>query len=146
MKTKYLFLALTVVALNAPASLAGPNDFFGGGAQLPGGPPGGTDPGAGYTPPPGGSGAGRPDFTDDEKRMRRKYKAQVKHVKEIIAKGTNMIKDGEKRHDPKAIKKGKIFKEIGQKQLAELEANNPFPTPQQLMEEKDKEKAKAANK
>lgn len=145
MKTNHLLAALTLIALSAPASIAGPNDFFGagGGGQLPGGPPGGMDPGAGYTPPTGSSGASRTDFTDDEKRMRRKYKKQVKDVKDLIVKGTNMMKDGEKRHDNKVYKKGKIFKEIGEKQLAELEANNPFPTPQQLMEEKDKEKAKA---
>ena len=107
----------TAVTTTLPA-LAGPNDFFGGnvgganesaqGAQTLQAPP---------TSAPGG------DYTVDEKRMQKKFKANVKDAMALIAKAEAMMKSS----DTKLAKKGKIMKEIGEKRLAELRANNPFP-------------------
>lgn len=94
---------------------AGPNDFFGGSV------PGAVQDAAANAP----SAAG--DFTDDEKRMQKKYTLSIRHAKNLIAKAEGMMKRAEQKHDNKSFKKGKILKEIGEKQLAELEANNPFP-------------------
>ncbi len=67
------------------------------------------------------------DFTGDEKRMQKKYKDNINHAKGLITKGTRMMEaSGNNQNDP-GYKKGKIFKEIGEKDLAELKANNPFP-------------------
>jgi len=72
------------------------------------------------TPTSGGS-----DYTEDEKRMQKKYKEKVRNAKELIDKGDHMMKGS--AANSKDYKKGKIFKEIGERELAELEANNPFP-------------------
>ena len=97
------------------AQAAGPNDFFGGSV------PGAVQDAAANAP----SAAG--DFTDDEKRMQKKYLASVRQAKTLIGKGELMMKRGEDKHDKKMLKKGKILKDIGQRNLTELEANNPFP-------------------
>lgn len=115
-------VALSIAAgitLNLPA-LAGPNDFFGGNI-------GGTNEGsqgsaaavnteAPTSAPPG-------DYTADEKRMQKKFKANLKDAQKLIEKAEKMMKSA----DQKLAKKGKIMKEIGEKRLAELKANNPFP-------------------
>jgi hypothetical protein len=115
-------VALSIAAgitLNLPA-IAGPNDFFGGkiggnndGSQ---GSAAAVNTEAPTNVPPG-------DYTADEKRMQKKFKANVKAAQELIAKAEKMIKSS----DTKLSKKGKIMKEIGEKRLAELKANNPFP-------------------
>jgi len=108
---------------------AGPNDFFG--SAMPAGQladPNGT---SGDMPPQGkGAGQGQDmltpspgDYTDDEKRMQKKYKASVSHARGLIAKGDRMMKSNVEKES----KKGRILKEIGEKRLAELEANNPIP-------------------
>src|SRR5215467_11519453 len=107
--------ALALVAIGQPA-LAGPNDFFGGSVPT-STPPGGdplAGPAANIAPPPG------VDFSDDEKHMQKRYKARMQHAKELIAKGSKMMKDGESKHDNKVFKKGEIIKKIGEKDLAEL--------------------------
>ena len=67
------------------------------------------------------------DFTDDEKRMQKKYKGKIAHAKDLIDQGDNMMKSAKGNTNNKDYKKGKILKEIGEKTLAELQANNPFP-------------------
>ena len=67
------------------------------------------------------------DFTGDEKRMQKKYKDNINNAKGLIAKGERMMKDSGNNQKDANYKKGKIFKEIGEKSLAELKANNPFP-------------------
>ncbi len=66
------------------------------------------------------------DFTGDEKRMQKKYKANVNNAKGLIEKGTQMMESAGKNTTTAVYKKGKILKEIGEKALAELKANNPF--------------------
>lgn len=110
-------LALVAVCMNVPAN-AGPNDFFGstvGGnadAQQGAGVAANTQ-----TSPPAG------DYTGDEKRIQKKFKANLKSAQALVAKGDKMAKST----DATLSKKGKILKEIGEKRLAELKSNNPFP-------------------
>lgn len=127
----------------APSIAAGPNDFFGG--VLPGAMGSLKDddekPAQAETkekPAPASVTQNPSDFTDDEKRMQRKYKFRVKHAKELIARGEEMMAKAP-NHDAKEFKKGKILKEIGEKDLAELKSNNPFPEEAEKPE-KDKKK------
>jgi hypothetical protein len=76
----------------------------------------------GLTAPPAMPPAG--DYTDDEKRVQRKYKGNIAHAKQLIAKGEGMMKSAPK--DGKEYKKGKILKETGEKWLSELKANDPY--------------------
>lgn len=124
-------VALTIATLFATTLWlapvqAGTNDFFGsnignssdsaqGGATV------GSAAAAGaganqMSAPPG-------DYTSDEKRMQKKFRANVKDAERLIAKAEKLIKS----EDQKLSKKGKILKEIGEKRLADLKANNPFP-------------------
>ena len=115
-----------LVAGQCAANAQQTNDFFSGNNSIPGtnaaesalnnaaGDVGGVKPG---------------DFSDDEKRMQHKYRDSIKHAKDLISKGSSMMERGQKEHNDKTYKKGKIFKEIGERQLAELNANNPFPPP-----------------
>lgn len=118
-----LTAAAIALTLNAPA-LAGPNDSFGT-----------SVPGQGDMSQAPGALGGNTEFTDDEKRMRKKYKSNISSAQKLIAKADSMIKAAEKINDVKAQKKGKILKEIGEKRLAELRTNSPFlefaanPTP-----------------
>jgi hypothetical protein len=146
MGSKQILIAIAVLALSAPGAWAqtSTNNFFGQ-QSLPGGPPGDMS-GAGYQPPQVQNSGGKSDFSDDEKRMQKKYKASVKHCKDLIDKGTAMMEDGERHHDDKTFKKGKIFKEIGERQLSELQANNPFPDTSKDKKGKDKDKDKDADK
>jgi hypothetical protein len=137
--------AILVLFANSLSSALAQNNFFGN--SLPNG-PGGLSGGPvderdrlgvqGSTP---GGGPGPADFTEDEKRMRRKYKANMAHCRDLISKGEKMMKDGEGKDD-KAYKKGKILKDIGEKQLADLQANSPFPD--DAKREQDKKKKEAA--
>jgi hypothetical protein len=63
------------------------------------------------------------DYTSDEKRVQKKFKSSLDHARKLIAKGESMMKSKAE----KEAKKGKILKEIGERRLAELRANNPFP-------------------
>jgi len=96
-------------------------------AAPPNGP--GTVPGAGF------------DNTTDEKRMQKKYKANLSHFKDLISKGDSMMKSAPNKED-KTYKKGKILKEMGEKHLADIQASTPFAV--QSLEDKkaDKDKGK----
>jgi hypothetical protein len=110
-------LVAGILGTIAPVFAAGPNDFFGG-----------SVPAAAQEAAATASSGG--DYTDDEKRMQKKYQTSIRHAKGLIAKGDVMMKAGEKKHDDKMMKKGKIIKEIGERRLTELQANNPFPEPE----------------
>lgn len=128
-RNKIFFSLLTaVMAAGGQPGIAGPNDFFG--SAMPAGQLADPNGNAGQFTTPGQSKASdmlnqtNPgDYTDDEKRMQKKFKASISHAKGLIAKGERMMKSV----DQKESKKGKILKEIGEKRLAELEANNPNP-------------------
>ena len=120
MKLKFLYMAL-ILTSTISAATAGPNEFFG--SSVPS-TSAGSDSASGTSgnfSPPGG------DYTSDEKRMQKKYKASLTHARGLIAKGDAMIKKGQTTNNDKLLKKGKIIKEIGEKRLNELQANNPFP-------------------
>lgn len=123
-------LAVSAVLIATSGALAqGPNDFFG--SALPGA-SAATAAADAASPAPVAQepnpyadttvthGA---EFTDDEKRMQKKYKAKLKHAQSLILKGEKMMN---KTKDSKSCKKGKIFKDIGERRLAELKANNPL--------------------
>jgi hypothetical protein len=136
---KLAVTAMVIAALGAglPA-FAGSNDFFG--SQVPESSPVNTpkqtsNPYADPTVPQG-------DFTADEKRMQKKYKASITHCKGLIAKGTKMMESGQRGKNDKEFKKGKILKEIGEKQLAELAANNPLAD---ILDDKGADKKKTAD-
>lgn len=129
-RNRAFFALLTaVMAAGGQPVFAGPNDFFG--SAMPAGQladPNGTGnyatPGAARAAAETMGGTNGPsDYTEDEKRMQKKYKASVKHAKGLIEKGAAMMKS----QVEKDVKKGKVLKEIGEKRLAELEANNPIP-------------------
>lgn len=119
----YPTLALTALLITAPAVFAGANDFFG--QTLPNGQSVQDTDGKNLAPAVGAP-LGAPtggDYTDDEKRMQKKYRSNIAHARSLIAKGEKMMKDTK---DDKTYKKGKILKEIGEKRLQELKTNNPF--------------------
>jgi len=118
---------LTMLSLAGSAFAQG-NDFFSGGSQA--APTGGTP----IDRPPGVAAAeqqalkaGNTDLTSDEKRMQRKYKANMRSASDLVAKAEKMIKDGEKRNDKKTIKKGMVLKQIAEKNVNQLKENNPLP-------------------
>ena len=119
--TANLVIAALCAGSGLPA-LAGPNDFFGTSVPESAQPPASqarqapANPYADPTVPQG-------DYTADEKRMQKKFKASIVHARGLVAKGERMMKSP----DEKESKKGRILKEIGEKRLAELEANNPNP-------------------
>lgn len=117
MKPTIQMLTAAAIALTSIApALAGPNDSFGTSV------PGQGD----MSQVPAGALGGNTEFTDDEKRMRKKYKSNISSAQKLIAKADAMIKAAEKISDEKAQKKGKILKEIGEKRLADLRTNSPF--------------------
>lgn len=125
MKSTIQLLTAAAIAFTSVAPVfAQSNNFFG--TSVPG-------QGDMTQPPPGANAAsqqvsgGNSEWTDDEKRMRSKYKANINSAKKLIAKATTMIKAGESKNDDKAVKKGKILKEIGERRLAELKASTPYP-------------------
>jgi len=78
------------------------------------------------------------DNTADEKRMQRKFKANLNKMKELISRGEAMMKAAPNQSD-KGYKKGKILKETGEKHLAEMQANSPYQL-EMLEAEKKKDK------
>lgn len=126
MKTIASSIALTVIAAAfAGPALAGPNDFFGSSSQsaVSGGstPPGVSAAADSLGTPPTPNLPG--DYTNDEKRVQKKYKEHIKIAKNLIDKGEGMMKS----KDERTYKKGKVLKDIGERRLAELRANNPYP-------------------
>jgi len=139
-KIELLTALAFVVSMTTPVLAQG--NFFGSGAATPPGAVGNVDgddtgnnssnslskPSSSSSNSPGLSpGPTGGDYTSDEKRMQRKYKDNVKHAKDLIAKGESMMKSCNGNVNHKDYKKGKIYKEIGEKSLADLTANNPFP-------------------
>lgn len=112
------FAALVVLASAACAQSTSANSFFGAGGS-------GSDPAA-QTNPYADPSVPKGDFTADEKRMQKKYVESISHARGLISRGEKMMADGSKRGQDKMAKKGKILKEIGEKRLAELQANNPL--------------------
>lgn len=117
-------LIIAMLLAGAAPAFAGANDFFGtsvpeGARQASNQIKQPVNPYADPTVPQG-------DFTVDEKRMQKKFKASIAHAKDLIAKGERMMSVGKRGNKDKEFKKGKIIKEIGEKQLAELTANNPL--------------------
>ena len=121
-----------LISMPLIASAQGSNDFFG--SSVPSGGGGGSQ----IERPPGvaaaeqqalksGGGGGGTDYTSDEKRMQKKFKANLRAAEELISKAERMVKDGEKKKDDKMVKKGKILKEVAEKRVAELKENNPVP-------------------
>lgn len=149
-RAKSILLCLPTLAIfgilstaDQPA-IAGPNDFFGSAvpnAAAGSGQPEEANPYA-ETPMPEG------DFTEDEQRMQKKFKDRVKHAKNLLEKGKKMVEEGEKKNNKKMVSRGKIFAEIGERELKALAANNPLselvsPTQKAALEQKEiKEKEK----
>lgn len=111
----------------APVLAQSGNDFFGSSVPSAGGGPGSIE------RPPGVAAAEQQalkssgnEYTSDEKRMQKKYKANLKAAGVLISKGEKMIKDGNKRKDDKMVKKGQILKEVGEKRVKELKEDNPM--------------------
>lgn len=118
MKIRKVLAAIAFSLLLAPCTSAiagGPNDFFGGAV-----------PGAASDAADKAAAGGGGDYTEDEKRMQKKFKGNMQHARDLIKKAEQMIAAGTKAHDDKLIKKGKILKEIGEKNVSSLEENNPF--------------------
>lgn len=67
------------------------------------------------------------DFTGDEKRMQKKYKANMVSAKRLIEKGESMMASAGKDPNKAEYKKGKILKETGEKWLVQLKGSSPFP-------------------
>ncbi|MBX9686758.1 MAG: hypothetical protein K2X27_08650 [Candidatus Obscuribacterales bacterium] len=122
--------AFALLALGGGAFAQGGNDFFG--SSVPssgsGGGPGSVD------RPPGVIAAEQQalkatggDYTADEKRMQKKFKANLKAAEDLIGKAERMVKDGEKKKDDKMVKKGKVLKEVAEKRVQELKENSPLP-------------------
>ena len=136
-----LVLGLTWFTSSFNAVLAGPNDFFGnsiptvGGAADPGS-SGAASSSASELTPQSPSSSGQNDYTDDEKRMQKKYKFALKHAQALIARADKMIKDGESRKDNKMLKKGQILKGIGERTLENLKASNPLPEAANALKDK----------
>jgi hypothetical protein len=68
------------------------------------------------------------DFTADEKVMQGRFRARVENAHKNIDKGEKLMAACGKDHDKAEYKKGKIMKEIGEKDLASLKENSPFPS------------------
>jgi hypothetical protein len=143
MKRKIELLGvLALLVTSAPAIAQG--NFGGQGPTTPPGAMGSieTEPVSKEKPSPGmasGSNSGG-DYTSDEKRMQRKYKDNVSHAKDLIERGESMMKGAKGNTSHKDYKKGKIIKDIGEKTLAELQANNPFPEPEKPVKATTKSK------
>lgn len=140
---KIALICCSLAALTSlcAASLADNNSFFGSNA---GGTSSKSDPvdvdeGIGNAGLPGLNSTGVPgsksaspakapagDYTDDEKRMQKKYKGNMNRAKELIDKGEKMMKSAGNRPEAKDYKKGKILKETGEKWLSDLKASDPF--------------------
>jgi hypothetical protein len=120
---------IALASLQASALAQSGNDFFG--SSVPQTSPGGGTP---IDRPPGVAAAeqaalkaGSTDLSSDEKRMQRKYKSNMHAANDLIAKADKMIKDGEKKGDKKAIRKGQILKDVAERDLKNLKDNSPLP-------------------
>jgi hypothetical protein len=73
------------------------------------------------TKQPGANG----DFTPDEKRIRKKYNAALANAQGVINRATNIM--AKNPPGSKEYRHAQISKEVGEKSLAELKANDPYP-------------------
>lgn len=117
-----LYLAAFLALATNPAQAQNANDFFTGGSV----PGGGGQPAAEQAAANAQANAPAGDYTADEKRMQKKYQANLAAAQQLVQKGDKMMKDGESKKLTKVYKKGKILKEIGEKRVQELKANNPM--------------------
>ena len=69
------------------------------------------------------------DFTDDEKRVQRKWQDRIANDHRLIDRGERMMRGAHNNPKDKEYQKGKVMKSIGEKDLAEMKSNSPFPTP-----------------
>jgi hypothetical protein len=129
-------LVLASAPVLAQSSSDKVNDFFGASPNAQINPPASSSsssssstaspsasPSSGLVPAPTGNGASPTDFTADEKRMQKKNKAMVKHIQSLIEEGDRMMKAGLAKKDDKMYKKGKIKKEIGERNQADMKAS-----------------------
>jgi hypothetical protein len=121
---------LAVIGLAGSAFAQGNNDFFGSSVVQPASPGGATP----ADRPPGVAAAEQQalkasasDLTSDEKRMQKKYKANLRAATDLVTKAEKMIADGTKKKDDKAVKKGQVLKLVAEKRVNELKQNNPLP-------------------
>lgn len=120
--------SLTLTSLAVKPGFCGTNDFFGNSIPTVGDPSSSSRPAASSSSPSEiSSSPSASEFTDDEKRMQKKYKLAIKHAQTLIAKADKMIKDGEARKDNKLLKKGQVLKGVGERALENLKTNNPLP-------------------
>lgn len=122
MNARKLVVFLTTAVVTTLPAVAGPNDFFGGNIGNSADSAQGSQAAVNNATAPNMTAPGG-DYTVDEKRMQKKYRANVRDAQKLISKAEEMIKSSER----KLQKKGQIMKEIGEKRLAELKQNNPFP-------------------
>lgn len=131
MKSNQLRLLATIsisLAISLPAAFAqGSNDFFNSS------PSAGTGGGSNIERPPGVQAAEQQalqaahgEYTQDEKRMQKKFKANLRAAQDLVTKGEKMLKDAEKKNDAKMKKKGMILKEVGEKRVKELKESDPM--------------------
>ncbi|MDR3612509.1 MAG: hypothetical protein P4L53_03025 [Candidatus Obscuribacterales bacterium] len=68
------------------------------------------------------------DFTADEKLMQNRFRQRIANAHKNIDKGEKMMLSCGSDHNKAEYKKGKVMKEIGEKDLAALKENSPFPS------------------
>ncbi len=69
------------------------------------------------------------DFTEDEKRVQHKWQDRIANDHRLISTGERMMHGAKNNPKDKNYQKGKVMKSIGEKDLADLKQNSPFPTP-----------------
>jgi hypothetical protein len=132
----FLAISMSILISSNLGAYAQGNNFFGTTAGAPAATPAAEDdstpnavlPGLNETNP--NNAAMGTDFSGDEKRMQKKYKANINSAKKLIVKGEGMINSSSKNTNNAEYKKGKILKETGEKWLLQLKGNNPFPEQQ----------------
>ncbi len=129
--TSSLLVMAQMNGLNSPMAGAGlPGMPIGTG--MPGSPGSLTDPGGpanGALNMQNSAGASPSEYTEDEKRMQKKHKEFMNRAKKLVAQGDKMMKDGKAHNNSKQFKKGRVLKDIGEKQLETLKASDPLESP-----------------
>jgi hypothetical protein len=69
------------------------------------------------------------DFTEDEKRVQHKWQDRIASDHRLIDRGEKMMKAAHDNPKSKDFQKGKVLKSIGEKDLADMKQNSPFPSP-----------------
>ncbi|MBK9205991.1 MAG: hypothetical protein IPL73_26970 [Candidatus Obscuribacter sp.] len=113
---KHRLVTLTLMLCSVAPAYAGVNDFFGSSIPTVGSDSpsinGTSGSGAAQSmpselAPQSPSTSSHSDYTDDEKRMRKKYKTSIKHAETLIAKGDKLIKDGESKKTIRCSRRAK---------------------------------------